>query len=349
MSVTTSGLIIMDDTVVPFKSLELIPRRAASASKFRTLAFDAAVAALCIGLAILARLGIEQVVGGVAPFVLTFPAVLVATLVAGGRAGAIAAAGCQLLAIRFVFPNWISSHGGITTDLANVVLSTLALGATVWTATSYRRTSTLLRSQCEQRVGTLSLLITEMDHRTKNNFQIAANLLAHQSMTSFDPEVARELDKAAERLAAIASVYQNLTVSTSLGKNIDLADHLGRIVDMLRAGATPDRVLVSYRAEHVSVALDRSLIIGLIVNEWVSNALKHAFADRAGYIAISIVRRDGLIELIVQDDGSDHGLPRVGGRGSDLITSLAEVIGGKVTVASRANHGTRCSLLCSIV
>ena len=338
----------MEDAIVAYKGLGLTHRRAASAFGSGTLAFDAAVAGLCIGFAVLARLAIEQVVGGVAPFVLTFPAVLIATLIAGGRAGTVAAAGCQLLAIRYVFPNWISSHGGITTDLANVVLSTVAFGATVWTAASYRRTSTLLRSQCEQRVGTLSLLITEMDHRTKNNFQIAANLLGHQAVSAFDPEVARELDRAAERLAAMASVYQNLTVSKSLGQTIDLSAHLGRIVDMLRAGATPDHVLVSYRAEHVSVAFDRALIIGLIVNEWVANALKHAFADDAGHIGISVVQKSDMIELIVQDDGGDHGPSRASGHGSNLVASLAEVIGGKVTVTSRGRDGTRCSLLCSI-
>ncbi|MBJ6123455.1 hypothetical protein [Sphingomonas mollis] len=142
----------------------------------RQFAGDWLIAGLATLGAVIARLAVEHVVGGVAPFVLTFPAVMIATLVSGGRAGAIAAVSLQLLTIRYVFPNWISPRGGVSIDLANVILSTLALAGTIWATASYRRTAAVLRSRCEQQVHTLSLLNAEMDHRTKNNYQIAAGL-----------------------------------------------------------------------------------------------------------------------------------------------------------------------------
>lgn len=308
------------------------------------LAFDALIAGISVAGAALARIGIEQVVGGVAPFVLTFPAVMIATLVAGGRAGTIAALGCQLLAIRYVFPHWVSIHGGLTTDLANIILSTLALGATVWATASYRRTSAMLRSQCEHQVHTMSLLIAEMDHRTKNNFQIAAGLLAHQSTSTFDPELARELDKASDRLATIASVYQDLTSAGDARQHVDLADHLNRIVELLRIGATPEHVALICRTDPASVPMETAIITGLIVNEWVTNALKHAFGGGPGRIVVSARQQGGCIEIMVEDDGSRREAPGTTGRGSDLMASLADVIAARIEIDRERQDGTRCML-----
>lgn len=290
-----------------------------------------------------ARIGVEQIVGGVAPFVLTFPAVMIATLGAGGRAGVIAAVSCQSLTIRYVFPNWVSPHGGISTDLANVVLSTLALAGTVWATESYRRMVSILRSRCEHQVHTLSLLNAEMDHRTKNNFQIAAGLLAHQSLSSLEPGLARELDKAASRLEAIASVYQDLSAQMTTGRRIDLAVHLNRIVSLLRSGAVPDHIAVRYRADHVQVSNEVAVVAGLIVNEWVTNALKHAFDGGPGSISVEVVNSGRVVRIIVRDDGDgDRVAGSDQGRGSSLMLALAEAVQADVTVTYRG--GTRCVL-----
>jgi len=309
----------------------------------RGLAFDLLVAAgVTIG-AVVARLAIEHVVGGVAPFVLSFPAVMIATLVGGGRAGTIAAVGCQLLTIRYVFPNWISPHGGVSTDLANVVLSTLALAGTIWATASYRRTAMILRRRCEQQVHTLSLLNAEMDHRTKNNYQIAVGLLAHQSMASLDPAVARELDMAASRLETIASVYQDLPEQLDHSGSIDLADHLDRVVALLRSGAAPEHVTIRYRADHVRVSSDAAVVAGLIVNEWVTNALQHAFAGGPGTIAVDVAGKPDHVRVSVVDDGTGGDASADDpGRGGGLMTSLAKTVRGQVTIAHRG--GTRCTL-----
>lgn len=303
-------------------------------------------AAAAIG-ASAARIVVEQVVGGVAPFVLSFPAVMIATLVAGGRAGVIAAVCCQLLTIRFVFPNWISPHGGVSTDLANVVLSTLALAGTIWATASYRRTAATLRSRCEQQVRMLTLLNAEMDHRTKNNYQVAAGLLAHQSLAALDPAVARELDTAAARLETIASVYQGLPTQLDNTGSIDLADHLDRVVSLLRSGAFPDAITLHYRADHIQVAGDVAVVAGLIVNEWVTNALKHAFGGGPGRIVVDVVATDGQIRVRVSDDGEiggpEDGVAEGGkGRGSDLMQALAHAIHAGITIAYHG--GTRCQL-----
>lgn len=309
---------------------------------FHRVALDALAAGLVSATAVIARIAIEQIVGGVAPFVLTFPAVMVATLLRGGRAGTIAAFSCQLLAIRYVFPHWVSPHGGISSDLANVVLSTVALAGTVWATAFYRQNALLGRSLCERRAGKLALLLAEMNHRTKNNFQVAANLLAYQSMGTLDRELAVELDRAAGRLETIAAVYEDLAIPDTSELKVDLAEHLDKIVRRLRAGATPDRILLELRATRVEVPAETAIIVGLIVNEWVANALKHAFDDRTGKISVEIKARQDHVYIIVQDDGGAGKLTRVTGQGSDLVASLADIINAELSVEQR--NGRRCTL-----
>jgi len=308
----------------------------------RDLGLDSVVASLAVMSAVAARIGIEQLAGGVAPFVLTFPAVMVATLIRGGRAGAIATAGCQILTIRFVFPNWVSTHGGISTDLANVVLSTMALAGTVWATASYRRTAAQLRSQCERQVSTLSLLIAEIEHRTKNNFQIAASLLSVQSMSASNPELSHELEKAASRLESIASVYQDLSPSSSAVQQIDLADHIARIVGFLRAGVTSGKVRLTYHGDTVSCPAETALIVGLIVNEWVTNALKYAFGDNDGCVSVDVARDQNRTVVVVFDNGRGAVPDSREGNGTALVKALADVIGGTMTF--ERERGTRNTL-----
>ncbi len=308
----------------------------------RPFAVEMLIAGLATAGTVVARLVVEHVVGGVAPFVLTFPAVMIATLVGGGRAGLITAVSCQLLTIQYVFPNWVSPHGGISTDLTNVVLSTLALAGTIWVTASHRRTAAALRGRCEQQVHTLSLLNAEMDHRTKNNYQIAAGLLAHQSLSSLDPVVARELDMAATRLETIASVYQDLPAQLDSTRSIDLADHLDRVVSLLRTGATPEYITIRYRADHIQVSSDVAVVAGLIVNEWVTNALQHAFEGGPGNISVDVADKVDNIRVTVADDGNAAGEVD-GGQGSKLMTSLAKAVHAKVAIVYQG--GTRCALM----
>ena len=165
----------------------------------------------------------------------------------------IAAVSCQILTIRYVFPSWVSPHGGLTTDLANVVLSTLALAGTVWATDSYRRLHSALQSNCAHQVRIPSLLNEEMSHRTKSNFQLAANLLAHQSLYAFDPAVARELDRAAMRLETIAEIYRSFSIQSLDDDTVDLTVYLDHIVSALRSGAVPNNIAVHYHADSAQV------------------------------------------------------------------------------------------------
>lgn len=283
----------------------------------------------CVALAALARLAVEQVFGGLVPFLFTFPAVIAATLLGGARAGWTALIGCQTLTYAFVLPHWLHDRSA-SQQLVTFVVSTLSAGSAIWATAAFQGASELLRRQCERQVSTLSLLILEMDHRTKNNFQLAAGLLNAHGIAANDPRIRHELDEAASRLVTIASVYQSLSSAPRESGLISLREHLERICTALRASMVPASVTLSFGGDDVHVPSATALPIGLVVNEWVTNAIKYAFAQDSGTIAVRLACAPDTIRVEVRDDGIGMTGDRPGGVGSRLILGLAEAVSGEV-------------------
>ena len=296
----------------------------------------------CIGVAVIARLLFEQMFRGVVPFVLTFPVVIVGTLVAGAGAGWIALAGCQTLTLLFVLPRWVRDSGDRPQEIVNLALATASLALAVWATSSYRRLSGSLRMQCEREVHSLSLLINEMDHRTKNNFQIAASLLSTQSIASGDPVVRDALNVAAGRLVSMAAVYEGLSQRAAGSGDVPLKAHLEHVCAALDASLLVPGVSLDVAGDDVTVRAATALTIGLVVNEWVTNAVKYAFPDGAGAIAVTLARSPGRVMVEVRDDGIGIDPHQSGGTGSRLMASLVGALNGTSTV--RADGGTRCVL-----
>lgn len=309
---------------------------------WRRLLRDIVVALAAIGLVICVRLVIDRFVTGIVPFTLTFPVIIGAGLLAGARAGVLTIAGCQLLVWYFVIPPQRSFAIASTGQVVSLLLSSLAQLLTIWAVHAYRRAALRLREESQHRVEILSIALREIDHRTKNNFHVAASLLTSQAATAEDPHVADELRLAASRLMSIASTYKNLALSSATLSSVLLHDHLREICDQLREGMLPPTVTLAFRSDPVTVTAEVAVAIGLIVNEWITNAAKHAFPDAIGTIAVSVSNHADGIEVVVADDGAGHKLPDVKGRGTKLTTLLARSIGATSEIARR--EGTRCTL-----
>lgn len=307
---------------------------------------DTRRSAIVIGLggiaaAAAARLLTEQVVLGVLPFLFTFPATIAATLLGGALAGWITLGGCQLLTLAFVMPHWLRDSGDRPQELLNLVLATVSLAVAVWALSAFRRLQYERRGQCERELATLSLLVGEIDHRTKNNFQIAASLLHSQGLQA-EPAVRDELEAAANRLMSIAAIYANLSARETSGGAIQLQAHLAAICDGLRAGLLRPELRLVLEGDELRVPANTALTIGLVVNEWVTNAIKYAFPDRDGTVRVRIAGSGGRIEVEVRDDGIGLPADRPVGTGSRLLASLIEALGAVAEV--RGGDGTRCLL-----
>jgi two-component sensor histidine kinase len=306
---------------------------------------DVVIALSAVGLAAACRMLVDLFVPGVMAYAFVFPAVIFASLVAGARAGLIAAVCCQLLIWYYVIPprrDWAIS----IPDMIGLIVASVALVLTIWPVSAFRATALRLREEQERHVELLSLALREVDHRTRNNFQIAASLLLSRAAGQSDRHVREELQAAAGRLQSLASVYSNLALSSADLSTVLLHEHLREVCDRIRDGMLPAGVNLSYDAEPVQASAQKAVPIALIVNECLTNAAKHAFPDGLGEVAVW-VRPDGDDVLVtIEDDGKGRDPDRGTGTGSKLMQVLARSLGAEleITDATTTDRGTRCEL-----
>lgn len=312
------------------------------------LTADLLVAAAAIGLAASGRLIVDIFAPGVAPYAFVFPFIILASLVAGMRAGLIAAAVCQLLIWYFVVPE-PRSFVIVTKDAIGLLVSSFSLVLAVCVISAFRSTALRLREEERRHVEFLSLALREVDHRTRNNFQIAASLLISRAMSHADPDVQSELRAAAGRLQSLAAVYSNLALSSADLTNVLLHDHLRDVCDRVREAMLPPGITLSLDAEPAQVPAKTAVAIALIVNEAITNAAKHAFPDGLGEIALWLRReKDGLV-VTIEDNGigrSDAPSEKGHGSGASLMRLLARSLSATldISAASTIDRGTRCEL-----
>ena len=136
------------------------------------------------------------------------------------------------------------------------------------------------------------ILVKEVHHRVKNNLQIISSLLFLQSRRITDPGLLAVFQGTISRVRAMALVHESLYRSDQL-TSINMEDYLRKLVHHLLEiyDVRKDPVAADIRSAGISLPLETAITYGLIVNELVSNALKHAFpADRKGVIKIVLAR-----------------------------------------------------------
>lgn len=150
------------------------------------------------------------------------------------------------------------------------------------------------------------VLLREIHHRVKNNMQIISSMLRLQSRTSKDPETLAVFNDSQNRIAAMALVHEKLYQSADLA-TVDLRAYLsGLISGLKRSYATAAvGIEVELKIEQVSLAIDRAIPCGLIINELLANAFKHAFpGGRRGKVNLELAIADAdQVRLTVRDDG----------------------------------------------
>jgi two-component system, sensor histidine kinase PdtaS len=162
------------------------------------------------------------------------------------------------------------------------------------------------------------LLLREVHHRVKNNLQTVASLIHMQPL----PADAKQL--LANRLDAMAAAHQHIYATDQFG-SLAIADFIRTVVENLRR-SHEDGIEVDCRLDDISLGSDRAVPLGLIVNEVVSNAFKHAFGDqRDGRIVVSLERTGpDSARLEIRDNGVGlDGEPLSPGMGARLIEGLS--------------------------
>ena len=179
-----------------------------------------------------------------------------------------------------------------------------------------------------------SEMFDELNHRVKNNLALVCAMLGMQARAADTQEVREQLAAAIERVQTIADVHASL-YSSSRKDDVDFARYLGDLCERLsKSVLDSERISLEVKADVVVLPLDRAVVLGLIVNELVTNAAKHAYPPPAsGGISVRLDLAENGLVLAVADWG--RGLPaeppRVG-LGMRIVRSLVQQLGGRLSV-----------------
>src|ERR1700683_1069215 len=192
------------------------------------------------------------------------------------------------------------------------------------------------------------VLLKEVNHRVKNSLQVVSAMLQLQANAVGDQALSERLKEAASRVNAVGRAYERLTYNADY-ENIDLIAYLREIISDLEPTVAPCKIELD-APEQIQFAADRAILVGLILNELVSNAGKYAYPDcPGGPIQVRLVQPDNNSVLVsVRDEGV--GLP-VGfdatagkGLGTRLVNALSKQLGAQLT-RPMSSIGTDCALL----
>jgi two-component sensor histidine kinase len=186
------------------------------------------------------------------------------------------------------------------------------------------------------------VLLREMQHRVKNNFQLVLASITIQKRRYPPGEAHRALDHVAKRINAISLAHDQLALEQK-GQIVRFSDYIRALCNSLREQT--EHIEFNVECDEIHLSIDRAVPVGLILNEIAMNSMKHAFGQDGGRIRVSLAGGIGFGEarLIVSDNG--HGItnPSERGSGLKLIASLAKQIGG--TIDQKSSHsGTTTSL-----
>jgi len=159
-------------------------------------------------------------------------------------------------------------------------------------------------SELEAALETQTALLHEVDHRVKNNLQMISSLILMQSRTISDETVRQYLTTMLERIEALSTVHRRLYQSKDVTR-FDVSDFARDLVSDLLAASGRPQISSKLDLEPIVVPADKATPVALIVNELVTNALKHAFRDETtpGSIGVKMSQPDGHLLIEVSDDG----------------------------------------------
>ncbi|WP_442583113.1 histidine kinase dimerization/phosphoacceptor domain -containing protein [Mesorhizobium sp. ASY16-5R] len=192
-------------------------------------------------------------------------------------------------------------------------------------------------------------LLHEVDHRVKNNLQMVSSLILMQSRSITDEKTKRSLQAMLERIEALSTVHRRLYQSDDV-TSFDLADFIRDLVRDLIAASGRSHIHAEFDLEATVIPAEKATPIALMVNELVTNALKHAFDDiengaASSALALGLTRSDGRFIIEVADNGKGMPLTENGTSfGKRLVHSLARQLRADITW-SAASPGTRVRVI----
>jgi len=243
---------------------------------------------------------------------------------------------------------WESASIGPITDENGTVTHFIAIKQDI---TDKKKKDKELKDSLEEK----EVMLKEIHHRVKNNLQVISSLLNMQVEQYKHPEAIDAINSSRNRVKAMALVHENLYQNKSIGK-ASLKEYMIKLAKNIYSsyGVRFEKVKFLCETNGIEFGLDTIIPLGLILNESISNSLKHAFpGDASGEISVLLentkeaginVSRDQLrsnsYRLKIKDNGK--GLPadfdpaKTNSLGMTLLTSLAAQLDGEAVINNKA-------------
>lgn len=302
---------------------------------------------LCTAASIFARMMLDVVAPAAGPYSLIYPAILISTLYGRWVAGLITLISSFLFAWYFVLPAQNSFEFLDPNDGPRSLINGAAAFVCFGFAEIFRRAVRRAQAERDMEIEARDMLIREIDHRVKNNFTIVASLLDMQGRRQKTKAAQDALATAVSRVHSFAAAHQALYKRDTDLNEVGMADYLEALTSNLSRGLfLPKKVRLVSRLEDAAMERDEAIAVGLVLNEIVTNAAKHAFGpEDTGEILVEFENGDAGWKLTVSDNG--RGMPQgktSSGLGSSLIAAFAEKANGVIAVEP-LQPGTRVTLV----
>lgn len=192
-------------------------------------------------------------------------------------------------------------------------------------------------------------LLRELQHRVTNNLQMITALIRLESRTIPDDATTARFDRLAGRIESLGLLYRSLA-QTADGSTIDLGVYLSEIASAVMRAHAVEGIHLNLQVDTWLVSVNVAMPAGLVVNELLTNALKHAFTGRSGgTISLHCEVDPTGCRVIVADDGvglaADASWPKPGKLSALIVQSLRQNAKASLVVDSAPGNGTRVTIL----
>jgi PAS domain S-box-containing protein len=200
------------------------------------------------------------------------------------------------------------------------------------------------REELEQRIREKDTLLREIQHRVKNNLQMITALIRLEERNVASGTATARFDRLAGRIESIQLLYQSLSEGGH-GEEIDLGVYFSQIASAVMRSHAVEGIRLDLKVDTYPVSVNVAMPAGLVVNELMTNALKHAFNGRdGGTITLHSLADGNGCRVVVADDGVGlpQGMewPRRGKLSALIVKSLRENAKARLDVESSPGRGT---------
>lgn len=190
--------------------------------------------------------------------------------------------------------------------------------------------------------------LLELQHRVKNNLQMITALIRLEARNVTEYETSERFDRLSGRINALALLYDALAAN-GLQQTVDLGTYLSQIASSVMQAHAVEGIRLDLMVDTWPVSINVAMPAGLVVNELMTNALKHAFPVEGGTIIVHCLIDDSGCRVTIADDGiglaEGTSWPKPGKLGAAIAQSLRQNAKADFSVESAPGEGTRITIL----